>query len=130
MLQPGLHDELQTKFRVLATGPTTLSAMLTSLRVGFQTLAIEQRSAEVWNVLGAVKTEFRRFGEVLEKVKRQLSTASVTIDKTQVRTRAMESKLRSVEQLPSPEAGEILNLPSANDSDDDEPADPTEPSTD
>ncbi|HOC43801.1 MAG TPA: DNA recombination protein RmuC [Thermoanaerobaculales bacterium] len=108
--QPGLHDELQTKYRVLATGPTTLSAMLTSLRVGFQTLAIEERSAEVWNVLAAVKTEFGKFGEVLEKVKRQLSTASDTIDKTRVRTRAMVKKLRSVEQLPPAEAGEILQL--------------------
>lgn len=127
--QPGLHDELQTKYRVLATGPTTLSAMLTSLRVGFQTLAIEKRSAEVWTVLAAVKTEFGKFGEVLDKVKRQLSTASDTIDKTQVRTRAMERKLRSVEQLPAAEAGEILNLTGGNDSSDDEPADGVEPST-
>lgn len=126
--QPGLHDELQTKYRVLATGPTTLSAMLTSLRVGFQTLAIEKRSAEVWNVLAAVKTEFGKFGEVLDKVKRQLISASDTIDKTQVRTRAMERKLRSVEQLPSQEAGEILNLASGSDSDDDEQTVPTAPS--
>lgn len=129
--QPGLPDELQTKYRVLVAGPTTLSAMLTTFRVGFQTLAIEKRSAEVWTVLAAVKTEFGKFGDVLDKVKRQLSTASDTIDRTQTRTRAMERKLRSVEQLPSAQAGEILNLASGNDSNDDEEADEhSEPSPD
>lgn len=82
-------------------------------------------------MLAAVKTEFGKFGEVLDKVKRQLSTASDTIDKTQVRTRAMERRLRSVEQLPSAQAGEILNLASGNASNDDEEADEhTEPSLD
>ena len=111
--QPGLHDELQARYRVLATGPTTLAAMLNSLRVGFQTLAIEQRSHEVWAVLGAVKTEFGKFGQILDKVRKQLHTATDTIDKTHVRTRAMERKLRSVEQLPAGEAVELLGLPPA-----------------
>ncbi len=109
--QPGFHDELQGKYRVLATGPTTLSAILNSLRIGFQTLAIEQRSHEVWAVLGAVKTEFGKFGEVLKKVKKQLDTASRTIDSTHVRTRAMERRLRGVEQMPSEQAREVLALP-------------------
>lgn len=118
--QPGLHDELQSKYRVLATGPTTLSAMLNSLRVGFQTLAIEQRSHEVWHVLGAVKTEFGKFGQVLDKVKRQLHTATDTIDKTHVRTRAMERKLRSVEQLSDDQARQLLELPEGVDMERDE----------
>ncbi|MDW8012614.1 MAG: DNA recombination protein RmuC [Bacteroidota bacterium] len=79
--------------------------------MGFQTLAIEQRAAEVWRVLGAIKTEFGKFGEVLDKVKRQLNAASRTIEETSMRTRAMERKLRSVEQLPEEEAIRILQLP-------------------
>jgi len=109
--QPGFHDSLQQKYRVLVAGPTTLSAILNSLRVGFQTLAIEKRAHEVWTVLGAVKTEFGKFGEVLDRVKRQLATASNTIDQTAVRTRAMERRLRSVEQLPGTEAASVLELP-------------------
>ena len=113
--QPGVHDELQTKYRVLATGPTTLSAILNSLRVGFQTLAIEQRSHEVWNVRAAVKTEFSKFGDVLTRVRKQLAAAANTIDSTHVRTRAMERKLRAVEQLPADEAQAVLSLPEAGD---------------
>lgn len=109
--QPGFHDTLQQKYRVLVAGPTTLAAILNSLRVGFQTLAIEKRAHEVWTVLGAVKTEFGKFGEVLDRVKRQLTTASNTIDQTAVRTRAMERRLRSVEQLPGTEAASVLELP-------------------
>ena len=78
--QPGLHDQLQSQYRVLATGPTTLAALLNSLCIGFRTLAIEQRSSEVWQVLGAVKTEFFKFGETLKKVKKQLNSAAKTID--------------------------------------------------
>jgi len=117
---PSLFDELQTRYHVNVTGPTTLAAFLNSLRMGFQTLAIEQQSAEVWKVLAAVKTEFGKFGGVLEKVKRQLNTASRTIDETGVRTRAMERRLRSVESLPAGEANEVLELPSdaADDGDD------------
>ncbi len=109
--QPALVDELSRTFRVVVAGPTTLSALLSSLRMGFQTLAIEQRASEVWNVLAAVKTEFGKFGEVLDKVKKQLSTATKTIEETGVRTRAMERKLRSVEELPAAVASEVLALP-------------------
>jgi DNA recombination protein RmuC len=108
--QPGFTMDLQREFRVLVTGPTTLSAILTSLRVGFQALAIEQRSAEVWKVLGAVKTEFGKFGEVLDKVQNQLATASRTIEASKVRTRAMARTLREVESLPAGEASSILAL--------------------
>lgn len=113
--QPGLHDELQTRFRVLVTGPTTLSAILNSLRIGFQTLVIEKRSHEVWQVLGAVKTEFGRFGEVMTKLKRQLQTASRTVDQTETRTRAMERSLRTVEQLPTEAVQDLLGLPTEDD---------------
>ena len=109
--QPGLHDDLQRKYRVLMAGPTTLSAILSSLRVGFQTLAIEQRAHEVWRVLGAVKTEFGKFGAMLDKVHRQLDTATKTLDESSRRTRAMERKLRSVEELTPDQAATTLALP-------------------
>jgi DNA recombination protein RmuC len=109
--QPAMVEELQQNFRIVVAGPTNLMAILSSLRVGFQTLAIEQRASEVWRVLAAIKTEFGKFGDVLAKVKKQLNTASKTIDQTSVRTRAMERKLRSVEQLPGSESLEILALP-------------------
>lgn len=111
--QPGFHDELQRKYRVMVAGPTTLSAILSSLRVGFQTLAIEKRAHEVWTVLGAVKTEFGRFGEVLDKVKKQLNTATKTLDETGVRTRTMERKLRSVEQLPTDKSAAVFDFAEA-----------------
>lgn len=109
--QPALVEDLQQRFRVVVAGPTTLVAILNSLRMGFQTLAIEQRASEVWRVLGAVKTEFGKFGGVLEKVKRQLETASRTIDETGRRTRAMERKLRSVEQLSDDDASKLFPSP-------------------
>lgn len=108
--QPGLLEKLQHTYRVVVAGPATLSAILNSLRMGFRTLAIEKRSSEVWQVLAAVKTEFGKFGDVLDKVKRQLETASGTIDETGVRTRAMERKLREVEALPEEESKELLKL--------------------
>jgi DNA recombination protein RmuC len=107
---PGLVERLQREHRIVVAGPTTLAAVLNSLRIGFRTLAIEQRSSEVWKVLGAVKHEFGKFGGVLEKVKRQLDAAGRTIDETGVRTRAMERKLRSVEALPADAATEMLDL--------------------
>ena len=113
--QPALVDDLQQRYRVVVAGPTTLAALLSSLRMGFQTLAIEQQAVEVWRVLGGVKTEFARFGDVLDKVKRQLETASRTIDQTGVRTRAMERKLRAVEQLPDDEAERVLDLAAPDD---------------
>lgn len=87
-----------------------MSAILNSLRVGFRTLAIEKRSAEVWKVLSAVKTEFKKFGDVLEKVKKQLHTATNTLEQTGVRTRAMERKLKEVEELPENEATKLLEI--------------------
>jgi len=113
--QPALVDDLQQQYRIVLSGPTTLVAILSSLRMGFQTLAIEQRTSEVWRVLGAVKTEFGKFGEVLDRVERQLNTASNTIEQTGVRSRAMERKLREVEQLPQEEASAVLALSSEDD---------------
>jgi len=106
--QPALVEDLQQRLRIVVAGPTTLAALLSSLRMGFQTLAIEQQAAEVWRVLGAVKSEFAKFGDVLDRVKKQLDTASRTIEKTGARTRAMERKLRSVEQLSDEEAVAVL----------------------
>ena len=112
--QPALVD-LPQRYRVVVAGPTTLAAILSSLRMGFQTLAIEQRAVEVWRVLGAIKTEFGKFGDVLDKVKRQLNTATRTIEETGMRSRAMRRRLRSVEQLPEAEASAILALPTVGD---------------
>ena len=108
---PSVVSDLQQQYRVVVAGPTTLAAILTSLRMGFQTLVVEQRAAEVWRVLGAVKTEFGKFGDVLDKVQRQLTTASRTIEETGQRSRAMEKKLRSAERLPDAEAAMVLELP-------------------
>ncbi len=109
--QVSLVEELQQKYRVVVAGPSTLAAILSSLRMGFSTLDVEQRASEIWKVLAAVKTEFSNFGKVLSRVKTQLQTVSNTIEKTEVRTRAMDRKLREVEQLPANDAAEILELP-------------------
>jgi DNA recombination protein RmuC len=108
--RPGLVDGLQREQRVIVTGPTTLAAILNSLQMGFRTVALEQRSAEVWQVLGAVKTEFGKFGEVLATLKRQLSTASNTIEAAETRTRQMDRALKSVEALPVEQAAGVLPL--------------------
>ena len=108
--RPGQVEELQRKYRVVIAGPTTLAALLNSLRMGFRTLAIEKRSSEVWKVLGAVKTEFGKFGDILEKVRKQLDSATSTLVQTGVRTRAMERQLRTVEQLPADQAEELLGI--------------------
>ncbi|MDQ6964873.1 MAG: DNA recombination protein RmuC [Mariprofundales bacterium] len=108
--QPGVVERLQQEYRVVVAGPTTLSAILNSLRMGFRTLAIERRSSEVWTLLSAVKTEFGKFGAVLQRVKKQLDTASNSIDQTSVRTRAMERKLQGVEALPADSATNILGI--------------------
>ena len=108
--QPGLVDELMRVNRIVVAGPTTLAAILSSLRMGFRTLAIEKRSSEVWQVLAAVKTEFGKFGDVLEKLKSQLNTATRTVELTGVRTRAMERKLRQVERLPDADSEQLLEL--------------------
>lgn len=108
--QPGLLDELMRTHRIVVAGPTTLAAILSSLRMGFRTLAIEKRSSEVWQVLAAVKTEFGKFGEKLDKLRGHLDRARKTVDETGVRTRAMERKLRDVEELPDSQSEDILKL--------------------
>lgn len=100
---PGLFEQLQKEYKITITGPTTLSALLNSLQMGFRTLAIEKRSSEVWDLLGAVKTAFGKFGTVLEKTKRKLDEASKTIDDAGVRSRSIERQLRKVQELPNSE---------------------------
>lgn len=117
MRQPGLLDKLHG-LRVSVAGPANLAAMLNSLQMGFRTLAIEQRSSEVWQVLRAVKTEFGKFGESLAAVKKTLDSASTRIGTTEVRTRAMLRNLKSVEAMPEPEAERLLG--------DGQEADPTQ----
>jgi len=111
---PGLSDSLQREHRVIVTGPTTLAALLNSLQMGFRTLAIEKRSSDVWELLGVVKTEFGKFGDVLAKTKKKLQEAGNTIDQAAVRSRAIERKLRDVEDLPQ-EKRESLPNPEALD---------------
>ena len=106
--RPGLFESLQREFHVSVAGPTTLLAQVNSLQMGFKTLAIQQRSSEVWQVLGAVKTEFGKFGDVLSKVKKKLDEASNTIDETGVRTRAIQRQLKQVEALPEGETVKVL----------------------
>jgi DNA recombination protein RmuC len=106
--RPGLVETLQREHRITLAGPTTLLATLTSLQMGFRTLALEKRSAEVWDVLGAVKTEFGKFGDVLAKTRKKLDEASKSIDAAEVRTRAMARSLRGVEALPEERAQALL----------------------
>ena len=104
-----LTQELRDKWNVLVTGPTTLGALLSSLQMGFRTLAIEKRSNDVWTTLGAVKTEFSKFGDLLEKAKKNIDTASATIEQLQgTRTKAINRKLREVEALPTDQAAAVL----------------------
>ena len=102
--RPGLVDSLQREQRISLAGPTTLSALLNSLQMGFRTLAIERRSSEVWAVLGAVKTEFGKFGEALDATRKKLELATKSIESAGVRTRQIERKLKGVEALPLPDA--------------------------
>jgi len=108
--QPGLAEEIQREHRVVVAGPTTLLAVLNSLRMGFQTLAIGRRASEVWTLLGAVKTEFEKFAEVLDRVRKHLQTASRALDQTGARTRALERALREVERLPDARAQQVLEV--------------------
>ena len=112
MRRPGLADELQRTHRVSIAGPSTLSALLNSLQMGFRTLALEKRSSEVWQVLGAVKTEFGKFGDVLAKTKTTLERAARNIEDAEVRTRQMSRKLKSVEALPTDTAQQLLSMES------------------
>ncbi|MFZ6817328.1 DNA recombination protein RmuC [Undibacterium sp. Ji22W] len=110
MRRPGLADELQRTHRVSISGPSTLSALLNSLQMGFRTLVLEKRSSEVWQVLGAVKTEFSKFGDVLAATKNALVKAADNIDKAEVRTRQMTRKLKLVEALPTDAAQSLLGI--------------------
>jgi DNA recombination protein RmuC len=112
---PGLFEQLQKDYKITITGPTTLSALLNSLQMGFRTLAIEKRSSEVWDLLGAVKTEFGQFGTILEKTKKKLDEASNVIDSAGVRTRAIERKLRQVQEMPAAETKLIMDNDTVSD---------------
>lgn len=118
--RPGLAELLQRDYRVTIAGPTTLTALLNSLQMGFRTLAIERRSSEVWEILGAVKTEFGKFGTVLDKVKKKLDEASNQIDETGRRSRAIERRLRTVEALPNELAAPLLGTAGSELAGDDE----------
>jgi DNA recombination protein RmuC len=115
--RPGLAEALQRECKVMLAGPTTLLALLNSLQMGFRTLALEKRSAEVWEVLGAVKTEFGKFGDVLARTRKKLEEATSTIDAAEVRTRAMSRQLRSVEALTDTRAAQLLPGAPAGDED-------------
>jgi DNA recombination protein RmuC len=102
--RPGLCDSILREHRIVLAGPTTLSALLSSLQMGFRTLALERRSSEVWRVLGSVRTEFGKFGDVLSRVQKKLQEASHTVDQAAVRSRAVERTLRSVDPMPGERA--------------------------
>lgn len=104
MRRPGLVEAVQNECRVMITGPANLAAMLNSLQMGFKTLAIEKRSSEVWSLLGMVKTEFAKFGDVVEATKKSIDAAAKKFDEVGVRTRAIQRKLRDVQELPAPDA--------------------------
>jgi DNA recombination protein RmuC len=117
----GLADALQREHRVMLAGPTTLAALLNSLQLGFRTLAIEKQSTEVWRVLGAVKTEFGKFGDLLAKTKDKLDKVGETLDDASRKSRTIERKLRSVEALPASEALHLLGAEAAPPVDDEPP---------
>lgn len=107
--EPGLAQQLQQEYKVIVTGPATLSAILNSLQMGFKTLAIQKRSSEVWQVLGAIKTEFGKFGDLLEKTQKKLNEANSELDKlVGVRTRIIQRKLKDVHELPETESQSLL----------------------
>ncbi|HYA03364.1 MAG TPA: DNA recombination protein RmuC [Syntrophobacteria bacterium] len=110
----GLGESVQRECRVVIAGPTTLWSLLNSLQIGFRTLAIQKRSSEVWNLLAAVKTEWTRYGEVLDKVHKKLHEASTSIEKARTRTRAIGRKLREVEELPVEAAQAVLMVEGGN----------------
>lgn len=118
--RPGLMDAIQRQHRVTLAGPTTLLAMLNSLHMGFRTLALEQQASEVWKVLGAVKTEFERYGEWVSRIKEQVAKASDTLDKADTRAKQMRLALRKVEALPEAQS-QVLLPPTADSEIDDTP---------
>ena len=116
--RPGLMDKIQRDYRVTLAGPTTLLAMLNSLHMGFRTLALEQQASEVWKVLGAVKTEFERYGEWVARIKEQVQKAADTVDKADTRTKQMRRALKVVEALPDAQAQALLPLAGDSNGDD------------
>ena len=120
--RPGLIRDLQQQHRVMVTGPTTLAAILNSLQMGFRSVAIEKRSSEVWQVLAGAKTEFRKYGEVWDKLAKQLETAQNTVLDGRRRNRAVERKLHNVETLEGPEAEATRLIKGAVDDDEVEAA--------
>lgn len=113
--QPDLVAILQREYKIIITGPTTLAAMLNSLQMGFKTLAIQKRSSEVWQILGAVKTEFVKFGDVLDKAQKKITEANKELDSlVGTRTRLMLSKLKKVEELPISDTTDLLSEPLEN----------------
>jgi DNA recombination protein RmuC len=122
---PELTDTLQREFRVVVAGPTTLGALLNSLQMGFRTLAIEKRSSEVWKTLGTIKSEFGKFGEIIDKVQKKLQSASNEMDRAASKSRTIERKLRKVEALPTAETRDILEAANLDlDTSDDEDTEP------
>jgi len=111
MRRPGLVEAVQNEARVMITGPANFAAMLSSLQMGFKTLAIEKRSSEVWGVLGQVKTEFAKFGEAVEATRKSIDAAARKFEQVDVRTRAIQRKLRDVQELPAPDQGAAPALP-------------------
>ena len=116
----GLMEAIQRDSRVVIAGPTTLWSILNSLQMGFRTLAIQKRSSEVWNLLAAVKTEWTKYGDVLDMVQKKLHAASETLEKAKARSRAIGRKLRDVQALPVAEASTLLPLASPEDGNSDE----------
>ena len=109
-LNLGLFEELQSKYKVTIVGPTTLTALLNALQMGFKTLTIQKKSSEVFKLLGAVKTEFKKFAETLEKTQKKVNDASSELDKlVGTRTRQIESKLRNIEVIDSVDASKLLD---------------------
>jgi DNA recombination protein RmuC len=111
--RPGLAEALQNQYRVVLAGPTTFAALLNSLQMGFKTLAIQQRSGEVWKILGEVKTQFGKYSQVLDLIRKRLDQAVETVDQAAVRTRAIESRLKRVESAEDPEADNVIQLKNA-----------------
>lgn len=125
--RPGLAAALQRDFRVNLTGPTTLAALLNSLQMGFRTLAIEKRSSEVWTILGAVKTDFKKFGDMIKKVQKKIQEAGNVIDDARRKTGTIERKLREVQELPANEAEALLGPgEETSEAEDDEKVEPVE----
>jgi DNA recombination protein RmuC len=119
--RPGLADALQRDYRIIVAGPTTLMALLNSLRMGFRSLAIQKRSSEVWQILGAVKTEFAKYGAIMDEVQKKLQEAQNVVEDVSKRHRAIDRKLRGVESLPEQESAFLLEFNGGIDQEDGDP---------